>query len=105
VHLNNEFFAQQGAGDPSLSDVLQVLEAALEELAVCEDAQAGCTTLFICLRNLSYTTHRIAHDSDNRLEDASVGKRGLYCQVNLPWPFGMFTSKQGRTSAMCSTVC
>ena len=48
-YLHNELFAEQWTCDTSLSYVLQVLEAALEELAVCEHTQASCTTLLICL--------------------------------------------------------
>ena len=51
-HLHNELLAEQGACDTSIPDVLQVLKAALEVLAVCQHAQAGCTPFLICLGNL-----------------------------------------------------
>ena len=48
-YLYYELLAEQGTSNSSIPDVLQVLKAALEELAVCEDTQASCTTLLICL--------------------------------------------------------
>lgn len=48
-YLYYELLAEQGTGDSSTPDVLQVLKAALEELAVCKDTQASCTALLICL--------------------------------------------------------
>lgn len=58
-HLHNEFLAQQGACDTSVPDVLQVLKAALEILAVCQHAQAGCTPFLICLGNLLQQQSRL----------------------------------------------
>lgn len=51
-HLHNELLAQQWACDTSIPDVLEVLKAALEVLAVCQHTQAGCTPFFVCLGNL-----------------------------------------------------
>jgi len=48
-YLYYKLLAEQGTSDSSLPDVLQVLEAALEELAVCKDTQASCSTLLIRL--------------------------------------------------------
>ena len=60
-HLHNELLAQQGACDTSIPDVLEVLEAALEVLAVCQHTQAGCTPFFICLGNLPQNQLRFQH--------------------------------------------
>ena len=56
-YLYYKLLAEQGTSDSSLPDVLQVLEAALEELAVCKDTQASCSTLLIRLCYLDTQTH------------------------------------------------
>ncbi len=48
-YLYYELLAEQGTSDSSIPDVLQVLKAALEELAVCKDTQASCSALLIRL--------------------------------------------------------
>ena len=50
--LYYELLAEQGAGDAGTPDVLQVLEAALEVLAVREHTQAGSSARLIRLCNL-----------------------------------------------------